>query len=130
MLKALFITRPLSHRFPLLHRQFYAAATRGDVGSSWTCSTSVSRPGWAWRPKLAQQRRLVSNQGREWYDWYKRLGVRPDATDKEIRNAYRKRAMIEHPDRDKSPGAKERFQNASNKALPPEIRPTSLTDHP
>lgn len=44
-------------------------------------------------------------------DFYKILEVEPNATVDEIKRAYRRQALLWHPDRNKSPGAKERFQN-------------------
>ena len=50
---------------------------------------------------------------REWYetDFYKVLGVAPEATEKEITRAYRKLAKQYHPDA--NPGAEDRFKQIS-----------------
>lgn len=50
---------------------------------------------------------------REWYttDYYKVLGVAPEATEKEIRRAYRKLAKESHPDA--NPGSEDRFKQIS-----------------
>ncbi|KAG8162858.1 hypothetical protein KVR01_007336 [Diaporthe batatas] len=55
--------------------------------------------------------RFASSDKEEWYDWYKRLGAHPEASEKELKKAYYKRAKVEHSDIDKTPGAKARFQN-------------------
>lgn len=44
------------------------------------------------------------------FDPYEVLGVRPDATAGQVRAAHRRLVMRHHPDRDRSPGAAERFQ--------------------
>lgn len=46
-------------------------------------------------------------------DYYEVLGVGRDASKDEIKNAYRKLAMKYHPDRNKSPGAEEKFKDIS-----------------
>lgn len=50
---------------------------------------------------------------REWFetDYYKVLGVRPEATEKEITRAYRKLAKQYHPDA--HPGSEDRFKEIS-----------------
>jgi len=46
-------------------------------------------------------------------DYYKILGVPKTAKDNEIKKAYRKLALIWHPDKNKSPGAEEKFKEIS-----------------
>lgn len=46
-------------------------------------------------------------------DYYEVLGVQKDATGEQIKGAYRKLALQYHPDRNKSPGAEERFKEIS-----------------
>lgn len=46
-------------------------------------------------------------------DHYRTLGVKPDATPDEIKAAYKKLALEFHPDRNKSPGAEDKFKSIS-----------------
>ena len=46
-------------------------------------------------------------------DYYDILGIARDASEEEIRKAFRKKALDYHPDRNKSPGASEQFKEVN-----------------
>jgi molecular chaperone DnaJ len=46
-------------------------------------------------------------------DYYEILGLQRNATKEDIKNAYRKLALLYHPDRNKQPGAEETFKEVS-----------------
>jgi DnaJ-class molecular chaperone len=58
---------------------------------------------------MLSQRRHHSSSS----DLYSILGVSPSATQDEIKSAYKKRALEFHPDRNKSPGAEDKFKEIS-----------------
>jgi curved DNA-binding protein CbpA len=58
---------------------------------------------------MLSQRRHHSSSS----DLYSILGVSPSATQDEIKSAYKKRAFEFHPDRNKSPGAEDKFKEIS-----------------
>jgi len=49
------------------------------------------------------------------FDFYETLNIQKDATPEEIKSAYRRLALIHHPDKDReNPEATEKFQRVSS----------------
>lgn len=46
-------------------------------------------------------------------DYYKMLGIARNASEDEIKKAYRRLALKYHPDKNKAPGAEERFKEVA-----------------
>lgn len=56
---------------------------------------------------------MSGGSGRSKQDYYETLGVPRDASKEDMKRAYRKLALQYHPDRNKSPGAEEKFKEIS-----------------
>jgi len=52
-----------------------------------------------------------TNVGKCHLDYYSVLGIPRTATHKEIKSAFHKLALQYHPDKNKEPGAEEKFRN-------------------
>ena len=59
--------------------------------------------------RLLQEAKLALKRSK-WKDYYKILGVERGANDDEIRKAYRKRALVHHPDKHASKSEDEKVE--------------------
>lgn len=81
-------------------------------GAKWVKS------GYKWRRTALHHKLLVffcHINGDRWMvkmgkDYYDILGIKKGASDEDIKKAYRKQALRYHPDKNKSPGAEEKFK--------------------
>lgn len=126
---ATYVARAVNRAFPVLHGQAFLALKRPDFGSEWFPATSRLRLGCALRPLPVQQKRFNSYNSETWYTSCARLGVDPNGSVKDFKKAYYKLAKVEHPDQDKTPGAKERFHKVSKTLLSPTTPPLFLAHH-
>jgi tetratricopeptide (TPR) repeat protein len=114
---------------PPSNNRYYNQNSRGSSGSGRSAYTSSqsyqhqrqSKPPPP-PPKPKPSRKYVSDSDddipisgtKKTQDHYEQLGVRPSATDKEIKTAYRKLALKYHPDKNKDAGAEDIFKNMSS----------------
>eukprot|EP00483_Globobulimina_turgida_P009832 UN09851 len=85
---------------PNLNRNTSASASTSSIGSS---SSRMSKD-----EEVSMVRNILRSK-----DFYKILGVSHDADEKQLKKAYRKKALKCHPDRNKAPGADEAFKKLS-----------------
>ena len=63
-------------------------------------------------------------------DYYKLLGVSRDASEKDIKKAFRKLAMAYHPDKNPDPEARKKFEKIANGKCSSRSPPPSLSPFP
>jgi len=88
------------------------ASTTGTAASSATATPSSARSSGSSRMSSSDEVQMIRQILRS-RDYYGTLGVAKDADEKELKKAYRKKALKCHPDRNKAPGAEEAFKKLS-----------------
>ncbi|CAG9816370.1 unnamed protein product [Phaedon cochleariae] len=65
-------------------------------------------------PEYSVEQKEIVDKVKKCKDYYEILGISKDATDSEIKKAYKKLALQMHPDKNKYPGAAEAFKAVGN----------------
>lgn len=111
-----------SHFIPKLcsNLAFAPASPLVAFHSTWTPSTSLASKPFFATFRVSRPRRVSQNTTqfqritpRAAADFYELLGVSRNSSESEIKSAFRKKARELHPDINKAPDAKERFQEVS-----------------
>ena len=93
------------------HLDFDAMLDEEDGSASATSKPQPAQSRSAGRVERAQ---ALIDKLKDTADYYEILGVSQEATESDLKIAYRKKAVLVHPDKCTLPGAKEAFQALSN----------------
>lgn len=78
--------------------------------SEWSHSSRTVFTGERVRLAGSEQPAGLVRNGKMGKDYYDILGIQKDASEDDIKKAYRKQALRYHPDKNKSPGAEDKFK--------------------
>ena len=112
------MTMPMEHRLQLIAFLAEIAKADGSVGQQELTALRTIASSLGLNPGVIDQ--MLSLGGATLDDAYKVLGISPDATDDEVRKAYRKMALQYHPDKvatlgdDVKEAAKRKFQEIND----------------
>jgi len=87
---------------------------QAGTSSSSTNSSAHQRSSSSSRADYTDDQLEAVKRVRKCKDYYEVLGVAKDATDSDLKKAYRKLALALHPDKNKAPGATEAFKAVGN----------------